>query len=371
MKKLTLFVLSLGLMFGAMAQNFGTVRSVVSADRTPVKPIMLTQGNVNAKTATVSDVEWFINDQYQDFEVNYNITVDQDCQVATGIFLAGDVDGLAEYNNMTAEEVVYAFATQYASYGYNFVSEVQAGTYQCNAYCEMFLSSYSLAPSTDYEIVVLEIVGQEMTLTRHEVTSESLGGNGTAVATITLSNIDSYKADIDVEVNDQTNYFFFLFGETDQLEGYEMNDLAELCESQYFTKYIADLSGYLGDEDPDGENALQPATSYTAVAIPFNANKVMGTCDSKTFTTTNTVSLNDIESVSVSVYPNPASEYVTISSMNTINTVELYNTLGQVVYSDNTIANGYNVPVSNLAKGTYFVKVYTNNGVSTEKVVVR
>ena len=82
------------------------------------------------------------------------------------------------------------------------------------------------------------------------------------------------------------------------------------------------------------------------------------------------VSVNEHNPIEVSVYPNPASNYIQINAEN-IEHVEIYNIMGQKifnkVYGDNKVV----IPTSNISSGTYVVKVTTTQGVSTQKVVIQ
>ncbi len=75
---------------------------------------------------------------------------------------------------------------------------------------------------------------------------------------------------------------------------------------------------------------------------------------------------------SLSVYPNPASGSVNIKHSENLDRVELFNLVGQKVYTQNT--NGINqaaIPVDGLTKGLYFITVYSRDGRSaTRKLVV-
>ena len=70
-----------------------------------------------------------------------------------------------------------------------------------------------------------------------------------------------------------------------------------------------------------------------------------------------------------SVYPNPASELVTISLQQglQLEKVTIYNSLGQLVKTEikNVIA------VNTLAKGSYLFEVITNKGKATKKILVQ
>lgn len=71
--------------------------------------------------------------------------------------------------------------------------------------------------------------------------------------------------------------------------------------------------------------------------------------------------------ITSSIYPNPASDFVTISTQENINKVEVYNVLGQLVYANEEGNNQVMVNVADFSNGVYVAKVYTNSGVSTKK----
>lgn len=73
-----------------------------------------------------------------------------------------------------------------------------------------------------------------------------------------------------------------------------------------------------------------------------------------------TASLEEINNLTVSMYPNPASEFITIDSNENGNYVIL-NIMGAVVAEGNVSNN--KVSISSLNNGTYFVKFSTESGV--------
>ncbi len=83
------------------------------------------------------------------------------------------------------------------------------------------------------------------------------------------------------------------------------------------------------------------------------------------------VGLTDVELNSLSyVYPNPAKNEVMLASSFSINKVEVVNVLGQVVFASDVNANSIKVNTSSFAAGSYVVKMYTESGVATKKLVV-
>jgi len=72
----------------------------------------------------------------------------------------------------------------------------------------------------------------------------------------------------------------------------------------------------------------------------------------------------------INVYPNPAKDFVTVSSASTIKTVKVYNTIGQVVVEKSVKENMVKISVSELKAGVYFVATETEKGTFTKKINV-
>ncbi len=81
-----------------------------------------------------------------------------------------------------------------------------------------------------------------------------------------------------------------------------------------------------------------------------------------------TVGINEQgENEYVAVYPNPATTLLNIKSNGTVTNVTLVNTIGQVVYNGVTNA----IDISNYDTGVYFVTIETENGTTTQKVMIQ
>jgi len=70
------------------------------------------------------------------------------------------------------------------------------------------------------------------------------------------------------------------------------------------------------------------------------------------------------------VYPNPAKDQVILASSFNMNKVEIFNMIGQKVYENSVNGITSTVNVSNFTPGTYMVKMYTEGGLATKKIVV-
>ena len=82
-----------------------------------------------------------------------------------------------------------------------------------------------------------------------------------------------------------------------------------------------------------------------------------------------TASLEE-NTIEVSVYPNPATEYITVASDETIETIQLVSLNGTVLKTIDTTSNEYKVNVSDLATGQYVLVVGTVQGTSSTTVNV-
>ena len=68
-------------------------------------------------------------------------------------------------------------------------------------------------------------------------------------------------------------------------------------------------------------------------------------------------------------YPNPVKNTLTLNAQNTIENVTMYNMLGQEVLSANPNSVDSDIDMSNLANGSYFVKVTIANVTETIRVI--
>lgn len=66
-----------------------------------------------------------------------------------------------------------------------------------------------------------------------------------------------------------------------------------------------------------------------------------------------------------SIYPNPAKDFVTVSSDDAIYQIDVIDLQGRVLASHTSST----IPVANLAQGTYLLRITTGNGVSIRKIV--
>jgi hypothetical protein len=69
----------------------------------------------------------------------------------------------------------------------------------------------------------------------------------------------------------------------------------------------------------------------------------------------------------ITIYPNPGKYLLTIQSQINIDRLELFDVYGKVVKYFQVNSSEVQINVSDLSSGMYFVKVYTEYGIKTEK----
>ncbi|MDD4529330.1 MAG: T9SS type A sorting domain-containing protein, partial [Bacteroidales bacterium] len=78
---------------------------------------------------------------------------------------------------------------------------------------------------------------------------------------------------------------------------------------------------------------------------------------------------NISEDNSITLYPNPTSKDVNISSENIINSIEVFNSFGQRVYQEETKAKDKTIEISSLSKGVYIIVANTDKGYIRKKLI--
>ena len=126
-------------------------------------------------------------------------------------------------------------------------------------------------------------------------------------------------------------------------------------------------------------------TTYTLTDLTANAQyvaNVVAHCtngltsdESNTVTfETNNIGVEDYLNKAVTLYPNPATEMVSVAVSDAnimITGVEVYNVYGQLINTIVSTENPLRINVSGLADGMYYVRVTTDNGVVTKNFVKR
>ncbi len=133
----------------------------------------------------------------------------------------------------------------------------------------------------------------------------------------------------------------------------------------------------LYDSKGNGLSGVYGYGTGSASFINANTNETLLSVGSESFST-KTITFcvegateNAIETATaMSIYPNPTSGILNITSNEEIDSVEIFNSIGNTVVSSKVVGNSSAIDMSNLPNGMYFVRVSTANGIETVKVVL-
>jgi hypothetical protein len=114
--------------------------------------------------------------------------------------------------------------------------------------------------------------------------------------------------------------------------------------------------------------SLSADASAIAIGSPFNNNGDSNAGQTRVYSLSSLLSVNDLVQQSVNLFPNPSREHFMIQLPEgvTLKKVTLYNSLGKLIYTNTSNT----VDTSKLASGVYYVDVTTSKGKSTKKVLV-
>lgn len=115
-------------------------------------------------------------------------------------------------------------------------------------------------------------------------------------------------------------------------------------------------------------NDLQPGTAYTAYIRGFCMDSWSRWSAGVNFTTAGTpLGLSGHELTTVKLYPNPVKDVVTLSGHDTIDTVEIYNAIGQLVHRETVNAAEAHISLQHMAAGAYLLLVHSDSKVNKIK----
>jgi endoglucanase len=83
--------------------------------------------------------------------------------------------------------------------------------------------------------------------------------------------------------------------------------------------------------------------------------------------------VEELKSAEISVYPNPTTDNINITSDSEIKSVAIYNNLGILVFQQkiNNVGSQNSIPLNQLISGNYIIKVLLNNNSSVIKKIVK
>jgi hypothetical protein len=128
--------------------------------------------------------------------------------------------------------------------------------------------------------------------------------------------------------------------------------------------------GMNGSSCTNGPGSYQILFTEAVIAELTEAQAGFGSSNTSNFCLNLGLDENS-SSDAISVYPNPAEEYVTISANDLlIEKIEVVTITGQVISAVHAAAKQIKMDLSSLSSGVYFLKIYTENNSATKQLVV-
>ena len=121
------------------------------------------------------------------------------------------------------------------------------------------------------------------------------------------------------------------------------------------------------------EVTVESNVEYYVLAQGKNADEVWGELTKVEFVVvvTDTVSVSELDKVEFEVYPNPATEYVRITSNSEIESLVIFSVDGKMVYSQDVNQEETMIDVTTFAKGSYIVRMISNGEFVVRRIIVK
>ncbi|MEE1020451.1 MAG: T9SS type A sorting domain-containing protein [Bacteroidales bacterium] len=209
-----------------------------------------------------------------------------------------------------------------------------------------------MTPNTDYIVYVVavnETDTSEVLMTT--CTTPQNGGEGASVVTVEVSNITHNSAVVTVTPNDQTSRFLDGVVEKAYYEEIGQDSLMSLIMVQPYWLYETDVWEWLD---------LAEETEYYAFGIGQNAAEQWGEMAIVPFTTL-VSGLNEAENGGITLYPNPATNLVSLNNAEMGSVVELIDIQGRVLKSLIVNSTSQTISLQGLESGLYLIKTTTSD----------
>lgn len=130
-----------------------------------------------------------------------------------------------------------------------------------------------------------------------------------------------------------------------------------------------DINGEAANDKSGSSVSLSSNGSVVAIGAPLNGGNGTNSGQVRVYDLSAVLSSDSFVLSHFSVYPNPSSDLITISLKEglTLEKVNIYNTLGQLVKTEKSTA----ISVNSLSHGTYYFEIITDKGKGTKTVLVK
>ena len=128
------------------------------------------------------------------------------------------------------------------------------------------------------------------------------------------------------------------------------------------TTMVGDIANMMGAKFPGAFNAGEDRRCVICFGADYDLNRLYENL--KRCLDTTYVGVNEIDnSDNISIYPNPAKDYIVVNNVESLEntTLTLYNSIGELVYSENMFGKNTRINLTNLPNGIYFLMLNSGN----------
>lgn len=144
--------------------------------------------------------------------------------------------------------------------------------------------------------------------------------------------------------------------------------------------FLIDDIAYYTYKPSDQNDATWPFNKEQFLLLNIAMGGYSGTPDSnftqssmiidyvRVYQNTSTAGINEGFNSKFSVFPNPASDLISIHTNKLIDKVELYSVMGQLVFTEENITKY--ISTQQIKSGLYLIKIYSNDKITTKKILI-
>lgn len=232
----------------------------------------------------------------------------------------------------------------------------------------------AMIPNTMYVIyVTAKDASGTRVLCTDTVYTENGGGHGESVVTVRIEDVTSVGATTIATPNDQTMMFKDMIIEKwlyDSICAYYNSIDAQTANEEaldsLFRMLKEDFYEYY-EEDSWTWTNLDANTEYMFIAAGMNADSIWGEMASTYFKTLAGSAVENVELNTISVYPNPASEYILVNGVETGEIISVIDLRGNVIIEQKATSSDARISLAGVVPGVYMVRTAT----AVNKFIVR
>lgn len=193
-------------------------------------------------------------------------------------------------------------------------------------------------------------------------------GNFNKIDNITKNNIVRYKLSANGPTPAPTGSIYQTYS-----NGQTLNDLTVTGTNiQWYDTQTCSINNNTTNKNLYNIESLLPSSTLLVDGTTYYASQTINNIESNyrlPVTVYQPLGINDYVFDKLNIYPNPVQDLVTISNNSVIENLEIFNIIGQIIFSKKYNSNEVQLDFSNYEKGIYLAKIYSESKSITTKII--